>query len=919
MARSANNATLSAYLPHNWRVMTAAGATTLGLACGLVQPALGEWWKLAQSEKQSPVAAKSAPVANGFEGTIRRLLAESQHAAEQGDHRKAVQLAERAAKISEAAAQVVGPAGACSPQETSRFLAEMRTRNSAPAAVASQSVVAPSAAAQGAGAAIQQQLPNQKSAAPMLDSGNAARVRRDSLPRTPVAESAPTFAQASQERASSPASIEQSSTGPGLFGTPQLPPAVTRSPESLARVESRQSPRQPGSSAHGVWTRSTNTSQGQLPAVETTNADELLTQSRLAAADGNVDRAIELAQQAIESTPTPSLFGPAEASVATGEAVRWRDHLVARKDAQPSSNEVVFERPVKVAVRQKKPVKAPTGTATLQPSTPATGAPTPTSVWASLPDSESIDTGPAVSSAAASSQSITAAPSGIPAPLVTPVSKVDEDSLWSEDLPPAPSPQPRTGASPIKFSRSVISRSGVWVNADSVETPAEANDSRASVEPDPSNNSLDASSVPEESDTAIPEFPIRAASEPRVPGNPPQVPQATAAKSTEATADGESAVLTANQSVPVHQDRHFDEIQQVSAQVPQARTSDESIQADRSEAGDLVDAAHSDGSSDVANIPNERFPVQRVLRLRQRLNTTSSVDTGDWARPKSGTYQDDTWQSVPSDEAADSSTRVEDQARPSASAPADQQSSASAGVESPLTTQKRPALKLRERTRPQLDSLSNLAPRDSTVVPKSAGQPRQPVVAHSEMTQWKSADTIETPISNSATGALAAPLPSIPSTRQPSFDAANFADRADRSFASGHSIAETLPDPAVQPGLVPPIAQVGFESTESSPGGSELSATEGQDPNQSDLAMIAPPPPLSGDSPWYRDETRQQPTSTSADIVVRKSSFATIDRLAEALALPVSTMVSLIGGAGFALVGCGLLCLRTAVRKRHSD
>ena len=140
MARTVNDSRYPAYLPRNWRVMTAAGVTTMGLACGLVQPALAEWWKL--SKPETPAATMTGTVGrtgsteNGFAATIRRLLAESRRAAEQGDHAKAVQLAERAAKISEAASQVVGPAAECSPQETARFLAEMRTRSSGPATTA---------------------------------------------------------------------------------------------------------------------------------------------------------------------------------------------------------------------------------------------------------------------------------------------------------------------------------------------------------------------------------------------------------------------------------------------------------------------------------------------------------------------------------------------------------------------------------------------------------------------------------------------------------------------------------------------------------------------------------------------------------------------------------------------------------------
>jgi hypothetical protein len=958
--------------------MTAAGATTLGLACGLAQPALGEWWKLAQPEKASQTAAKPAPVANGFEGTIRRLLAESQYAAEQGDHRKAVQLAERAAKISEAAAQVVGPAGACSPQETTRFLAEMRTRNSAPAAVASQSSFAPVAAAQRAVEPVPQLVPTQTVAAAAMSLENSAQARLDSLPRTPVANSMSTSAPAditasespepviaqrskvaaspvsrtssvtNQEPESSLASNEQTSDGPGLFGTPQLPPPGSRSFESHARVDDGPTTRKSRGSADEAASPRNHVSRRWIAVGEDTMTDELLVKSRQAAAEGHLDRAIDLAEQAIASTPTPSLFGPSEPSSGSGEALRWRDHLTARKDAQPKSDAVVFERPVKVAVRQKRPATAPIATATkvaLPSSTPLAGRQMPDSARTSISDSTPVGTGTDVSSVADHSRSIA------PAQSVMTASKTDEHPFWSEDLPPAPAPQPRTGASPIKFSRSVISRSGVWVNADSIETEPEFKDSRASAESVPSTNPVDASAVLEESDATIPEFPIRAASEPGIPMSSPQVMAATEAgfsrkdRGTAPFAIRGTGVRTANPSEPVHQDRHVNQIQQVAAQVPETErsatpgssrpsltsarnnakalprddewiqkppaSSDASRAIDANEADDSVKAVQSDESPAAGNTPTERFPVQRVLRLRQRLSSAASSEAGVWTSAKSATNQDGTWQSIPFDEEAESSPHVEADARTSDSASTDARSSASPSVKSPsaespvesaVIGQKRPPLKLRERSRPQLDSQSSHEPNSSTMAPKPAGQPRMPVVAHSELSQWKSADTLEVPIHMPAIAGSDSQLPSEPS--------------AQRSY----SFSETTQNHAIQPGLVPPIAQVGFESTESLPGGNGVSATAGQDPSQPDSASSAPPPPtLDEESPWYRDETRQQSTSSSADIVVHKSSFATIDRMAEALSVPVSTMTSLIGGAGLALVICGLLCLRTAVRKRHSD
>src|SRR5262245_11483905 len=117
-----------AHVSRHWRMMTAAGITTMGLACSLARPALAEWWKLGQPDKTSSAASRTAPQENGFAGAIRRLQAESRRAAEQGDYAKAAHLAERAAKISEAAAQVAGPSQDVSPEATAKFAAEMRSR-----------------------------------------------------------------------------------------------------------------------------------------------------------------------------------------------------------------------------------------------------------------------------------------------------------------------------------------------------------------------------------------------------------------------------------------------------------------------------------------------------------------------------------------------------------------------------------------------------------------------------------------------------------------------------------------------------------------------------------------------------------------------------------------------------------------------
>ena len=129
-------------LPRNWRVITVASLTTLGLAYGAGQPAQGEWWSLpkAQPETAKVPAAKPVTTENGFSATIHRLMSDARLYADKGELDKAVQLAERAAKISEASSQLLGPASDCSPEKTALFVNELRTRRDA---VAKRTLPAP--------------------------------------------------------------------------------------------------------------------------------------------------------------------------------------------------------------------------------------------------------------------------------------------------------------------------------------------------------------------------------------------------------------------------------------------------------------------------------------------------------------------------------------------------------------------------------------------------------------------------------------------------------------------------------------------------------------------------------------------------------------------------------------------------------
>ena len=131
-------------LPRNWRVITVASLTMLGLASGADQTALGNWWSLPKAKPPATKATVAQPAStkNGFSSTIHRLMSDARLYAEKGELDKAVQLADRAAKISDASSQLLGPASEYSPEKTARFANELRARRDA---VAKHTVPTPAA------------------------------------------------------------------------------------------------------------------------------------------------------------------------------------------------------------------------------------------------------------------------------------------------------------------------------------------------------------------------------------------------------------------------------------------------------------------------------------------------------------------------------------------------------------------------------------------------------------------------------------------------------------------------------------------------------------------------------------------------------------------------------------------------------
>ena len=1031
MARTVNDSRYPAYLPRNWRVMTAAGVTTMGLACGLVQPALAEWWKL--SKPETPAATMTGTVGrtgsteNGFAATIRRLLAESRRAAEQGDHAKAVQLAERAAKISEAASQVVGPAAECSPQETARFLAEMRRRSSGPAAtIAAQPTVTPAPPTQKVDppdtrttvavapvsppvqkpASVPAVPPSRMAAAPPLPAALLPRPAQ-TLPQppepkqvadamTPTATPANVVASPSQQPSpprrsvatSGRASIARSNSHPPLqrVATVEKPlvakAAGTAIPPSPSIAPVKTGPNAP--------TNATSKTGSSAP----TKSGELLAQSRLAAADGRLDRAIELAEQAVEASRGPALFGPVLSNTSADEATRWRNKLLtqqlsSQRDASPEPKEEIFEQPLRVAsVRRRTPALPVADEHDPFANEPRRSLPGEAS---SAVDDDIANRAQDLNSGPAGAAAITATTVPQPSVASTTSPSPQDDPQWSHELPTTPASLARREREPIKFSRSVISRSGGWVDADWNDAAAEESvrpstesrvtiESRATIEsnasstqtPPPSDLRASADVV-EPAHTSAPGDSIEPAIESTIEPTP-QIPVGDVTKSDPTVTSrpaasepgddvdrGVGAIDTGNETVidtvaengtengtetvtktvtktvtetateimtevvtvtatteasgPVPARgaiRLRGGIQQIAAEfpvpnpeAPRLPDEDTTIQTvgGPSSSGTTVRipatetewAADATDESAATEIPVQRFPVQRVIQLRRRLESASSLNPGGWSAETSQPPSTVARQTEPIPEKNRSAAPDEPDVKSAGPTGSEWHEQNRAIGQSPAVAGRRAPVKLRERSRLQIDDPADGGSPTASTVPKPPGQPRQPAVGHSQATLWKPVDSTTTRTDNNPGAAANGPA----STVAPSNN-------------------NSTPGNAGQPGLIPPISQVGFESTPAS-SGADHTGLAGHGPLGATNTDTAPPPPaISDDAPWYVDETQKERKPSNVDVVIRKTSFAMIDRLAETCKLPVSTVISLVCGGGLALIVGGLLALRAALRRRHS-
>ena len=690
----------------------------------------------------------------------------------------------------------------------------------------------------------------------------------------------------------------------------------------------------------------------------------------MAAAEGDLDRAIELAKQAAGDSPAPSFFGAGGNRPQNSEATRWLERLIAQRDAHPQpsvgrrheASEEVFEPPIRVA--SKLPRKSRETAPTVEPARNEAVSETSQSTLG-------VETALARRSAEASATDPQSTNSS-------------ETALWSEELPEATQPVEAVAHEPVKFARRTIDASAGWVDADALDRAATTPEARPPVaETQLATEQIPDTSTAIELEEATPEFsigevPLQAevsempiadgqpgpaepaadiervepATEVQASPESEEKPDRPASKETPAVSERgplrlrqhiskmpemdldaiavgmdevieeesqspagvteraplrfrKNPVQTADLTVPppaesVPQPRPADsepstrrtlrlrpQIQQVAGEIngvaeDHSSTSQRPAEADmppRNEPIKSLPHTFAEIPSEsikvvadetMADAPVQRFPVQRVLRLRERIKEATALNPGgqlDEAHREGKTAEPPSSEQTPGQHPA-----VERDVNQSLK-------------QEPTQSATRPAVKLRERTRLKLDDPT--ANSSSTPVPRPSTKNRQPVVARSESNLWKSVDS------------------SKPDASSPVFEY----ERNDRQ--------ETA---AAQPILPPPITQAGFESAD--PKSTDLQKTALSDNGAGAQAKsdfdLAPPPPVTREShPWHEDGSHEKGPWTS-DAAVRKSSFALIDQLADAFKIPAKTLVSLIMGSGAVLLVGGLVAMRAAIRRRHS-
>jgi hypothetical protein len=856
MADSARNIGVMSIIPRNWRLLTVAGVATVGLACGIGKPALAELWKQSRSD------SKVLPSESGFSATIHKLKADSRRAAEQGDQAKAIQLAERAAKISEAAAHVVGPTGECSPEETARFLAETRARRGTANGIAAQATSKP---------AVRQSVPAAQQP-PAAATKVVATPKPGAGPQVAKTNVAPPVK--SPPRQAPPRALAQQPRKTPVVAVTKATPPDLRS-RSVGMSFAVQEPTPSQDVAVGDPTpRRTQEARQIAQGKPSESVGDLLVQSRLEAADGNNDLALRLADQAVAQTSQGSLFGRGTKLGEADEAVRWREHLLAQTQMKMDG----------VPVADSKSI---------------------------VPAAKALTAGVEVAAVQDDWQSDSTVPA-------TALSSSRTD--WTEPLPPEPASQVRRAHEPVQFRRSTIARQGEWVDASSAEA-VDSNRSRASIDTapgEPTETSLEQSPVvetassievgepwsefeindfsaqplPEEASAnqAMTEDPVVMVDEQLAPIPTEAIAEASSLERPPLTLRGtiqQVAVEFPAESSPAKQSKQgagvrTDRVAAAPTANKQAEPTQDVVRRIPAVNVDTTTVEYGAGEN-----PVQRFPVQRVLRLRQRIETATALNPGasNQSVSKASTAttsaksepQSSVWNTVKRE--GDVINRPEPVQN--------------AWTEDPPV--QRPALKVRERLPVATDSLVESVPNSSKVKVKTSPSVRQKVVGRSSMTPWVSAgqtatgkaESSRTSKSNFQPATSDQPRMEVPSSRQPVLEA--------------------------------PVSLVGYEPSVATAGIDVASIGDKVETKRGAAEQIdlAPPPPATEEKDsWIEDSLVRKRAVSSA--TVNSSSFGLIDRLAFGLNLPASTVVSLIGGGGLLLIGIGLVVVRAALRKRHS-
>jgi hypothetical protein len=1007
MTSSPNESRLRIVLPARWRAMTALGAASLVLACGLSQPVLAELWKFSGPSKpntnaaSTPDSAKTVPAENGFTATIRRLMTESRQCAERGDLNKAVVLAERAAKISEASAQLLGPTSECSPQETAKFAREMRSRQMGIAATQTSSDRAPTIASTVTSAG-PLRLPQDPSSPRTKQSNEVppAAPRRSATPlnQSPVEPSkaegdippAATLVETASETRSL---FGPSPEGGGASAATRFRREIQRQRETVEASTSNPTTQRPAPTDFAARSQSTpeatpkpeaSTVTGAIPARSFTSVRRLLDDAKTAADQGDLDSAIALAEQAMQpSMDTATLFGPSKGNdIPSTEAEQLLAELRSRRESlEHDKSLATLDTRGTVTTREADEFQPPIAATTMIPGTGSAVESDTRLADADVPSEPERSQKEPVSSATASNlvasnrESVVSPNQSEPAFEGNPnTSEVAPDEPpRSAEWPPAPAAEITPQKKPLRFARSPIRRDAAWEESIPVESPALSDETTSNetsrgdrsesnssgefvsrVEPAIPRDVVihadlveaeDASSIPpEESADAEPAASQRKSM--RIRSGAVQVGTTEQPKESRITSDKQDGW----RSVPPANDVALTDSPSPRSDAPGLPADIEFAPPNRTEMAPVdnsqipSDASPSKPNAEDVETPATRFPVQRVIRLRRRLETAASLNPGGFhvteqseeTRPEPEAASPDQPPVSETSIRQKPAVRKEFNAVESTTAPEptwDQSAftpEASDSSNEPVTERtKRSPLKLRPQRPLPLDADLETTGTLFTSTPNpEKPAPRKPVVGHSEMVLWKAVDSEQS-----------LPTPMTPElSRPPATDASASGMPADSptiSLEGGPSIPVRYVrerSGSQNPDLSPPIAQTGFKlpdersavqngASSSQIAFADRSLQSNASPSSEVRIQAAPPPPVvkeTDDTPWnIEDDPDEDGTPDSSR--VKQGSFGLIDQVAAFWKLPISTVVSIFVGGGLLLAAFSVFVIRSTGRTRRSS